>query len=128
MRWRFSAPAGDVEGSKLCLFSVIMPAKCVSSVSPRFHYRGVAFCFLPLAAILLFSLSNTLNKKPLHLPKLLLLTPFFLLTACKDSQVYFHFLFKDFLRKEIIKDLSKFFFISYKYFPRGLDMHTGCRT
>jgi hypothetical protein len=31
---------------------VIMPAKCVSSVSPRFHYRRLAFCFLPLAAIL----------------------------------------------------------------------------
>jgi hypothetical protein len=41
-----------VEGSKLCLFSVIMPAKCVSSISPRFHYRRLAFCFLPLAAIL----------------------------------------------------------------------------
>jgi hypothetical protein len=52
VKWRFSAPAGGVEGSKLCLFSVIMPAKCVSSVSPRFHYRRVAFCFLPLAAIL----------------------------------------------------------------------------
>jgi hypothetical protein len=52
MRWRFSALAGDVEGSKLCLFSVIMPAKCVSSVSPRFHYRRLAFCFLPLATIL----------------------------------------------------------------------------
>jgi hypothetical protein len=38
-------------GSKLCLFSVIMPSKCVSSVSPRFHYRRLAFCFLPLAAI-----------------------------------------------------------------------------
>jgi hypothetical protein len=32
-----------------------MPAKCVSSVSPRFHYRRLAFCFLPLAAILEFS-------------------------------------------------------------------------
>jgi hypothetical protein len=52
VKWRFSAPAGGVEGSKLCLFSVIMPAKCVSSISPRFHYRRVAFCFLPLAAIL----------------------------------------------------------------------------
>jgi hypothetical protein len=52
MKWRFSAPAGGVEGSKLCLFSVIMPAKCVSSVSPRFHYRRLTFCFLPLAAIL----------------------------------------------------------------------------
>jgi hypothetical protein len=41
-----------VEGSKLCLSSVIMPAKCVSSICPRFHYRRLAFCFLPLAAIL----------------------------------------------------------------------------
>jgi hypothetical protein len=45
-------PVGGVEGSKLCLFSVIMPAKCVSSISPRFHYRRLAFCFLPLATIL----------------------------------------------------------------------------
>jgi hypothetical protein len=52
VKWRFSALAGGVEGSTLCLFSVIMPAKCVSSVSPRFHYRRLAFCFLPLAAIL----------------------------------------------------------------------------
>jgi hypothetical protein len=52
VKWRFSALARDVEGSKLCLFSVIIPAKCVSSVSPRFHYRRLAFCFLPLAAIL----------------------------------------------------------------------------
>jgi hypothetical protein len=41
-----------VKGSKFCLFSVILPAKCVSSISPRFHYRRLAFCFLPLAAIL----------------------------------------------------------------------------
>jgi hypothetical protein len=52
VKWRFSAPGGGVEGSKLCLFSMIMPAKCVSSFSPRFHYRRLAFCFLPLAAIL----------------------------------------------------------------------------
>jgi hypothetical protein len=44
--------AGGVEGSKFCLFSVALPARCVSSVSPRFHYRRHAFCFLPLAAIL----------------------------------------------------------------------------
>jgi hypothetical protein len=43
-----------VEESKLCFFSVIMPAKCVSSISPRFHYGRLAFCFLPLAAILEF--------------------------------------------------------------------------
>jgi hypothetical protein len=52
VKWRFSVPAGGVERSKLCLFSVIMPAKCVSGISPRFHYRRLAFCFLPLAAIL----------------------------------------------------------------------------
>jgi hypothetical protein len=66
VRWRFSAPAGGVEGSKLCLFSVIMPAKCVSSISPRFHCRRVTFCFLPLATILEFStillLENQYNK------------------------------------------------------------------
>jgi hypothetical protein len=52
VKLRFSAPAGHVEGLKLCLFSVIMPAKCVSSVSPRFHYRRLGFCFLLLATIL----------------------------------------------------------------------------
>jgi hypothetical protein len=52
VKWRFSVPAGVVNGSKLCLFSVIMPAKCVSGVSPRFHYRRLAFYFLPLVAIL----------------------------------------------------------------------------
>jgi hypothetical protein len=41
-----------VEGSKFCLFSVILPAMCVSSISPRFHYRRLSFCFLPLATIL----------------------------------------------------------------------------
>jgi hypothetical protein len=52
VKWRFSALAGDVEGSKFCLFSVILPAKCVSSISPRFHYRRLSFCFLPLATML----------------------------------------------------------------------------
>jgi hypothetical protein len=52
VKWRFSAPAGGVEGSKFCLFLVVLPAKCVSSVSPRFHYRWLAFCFLPLAAMM----------------------------------------------------------------------------
>jgi hypothetical protein len=54
VKWRFSALAEGVEGSKLCLFPVIMPAKCVSGVSPRFHYGRLTFCFLPLAAILEF--------------------------------------------------------------------------
>jgi hypothetical protein len=52
VKWKFSALAGGVEGTKLCLFSVIMPARCVSSVSPGFHYRRLTFCLLPLAAIL----------------------------------------------------------------------------
>jgi hypothetical protein len=51
-----------VEESKLCLFSVIMPAKCVSSISPRFHYRRLAFCFLPLAAFLEFSPKRFLQR------------------------------------------------------------------
>jgi hypothetical protein len=52
VKWRCSTQAGGVEGSKFCLFSVALPARCVSSVSPRFHFRKHAFCFLPLAAIL----------------------------------------------------------------------------
>jgi hypothetical protein len=52
VKWRFSAQAGGVEGSKFCLFSVALPARCVSRISPRFHFRRHAFCFLPLAAIL----------------------------------------------------------------------------
>jgi hypothetical protein len=34
--------------------SVALPARCVSSVSPRFHFRRHTFCFLPLAAMLEF--------------------------------------------------------------------------
>jgi long-subunit acyl-CoA synthetase (AMP-forming) len=41
-----------MEGSKFCLFSVALSARFVSSISPRFHFRKHAFCFLPLAAIL----------------------------------------------------------------------------
>jgi hypothetical protein len=54
VKWRCSAPAGGVEGSKFCLFLVFLLARCVSSISPRFHYKRHAFCFLPLAAILEF--------------------------------------------------------------------------
>jgi hypothetical protein len=52
VKWRFSAQAGGVEESKFCLFSVVFPVRCVSSVSPRFYFRRQVFCFLPLAAIL----------------------------------------------------------------------------
>jgi hypothetical protein len=57
-----------VEGSKFCLFSVVLPARCVSSISPRFHYRRHAFCFLPLAAIstgsFLKQMPNTKSSEP----------------------------------------------------------------
>jgi hypothetical protein len=59
VKWRCSTPAGGVEGSKFCLFLVILPAKCVSRASPRFHCRRLAFCFLPLVAILESPLSIT---------------------------------------------------------------------
>jgi hypothetical protein len=62
VKWRCSAQAGGVEGSKFCLFSVSLPARCVSSVSPRFHFRGHAFCFLPLAALLESSLFSPLKE------------------------------------------------------------------
>jgi hypothetical protein len=34
------------------LFLVVFPARCISSVSPRFYFRRHAFCFLPLVTIL----------------------------------------------------------------------------
>jgi hypothetical protein len=37
--------------------------KVCLQVSPRFHYRRVAFCFLPLAAILEFLISNLSEKE-----------------------------------------------------------------
>jgi hypothetical protein len=52
VNWRWSVQAGGVEGSKFCLFSVVLSVRCVSSVSPRFYFRRHAFCFLLLAAIL----------------------------------------------------------------------------
>jgi hypothetical protein len=52
VKWRCYAWAEGVEESKFCLFSVVFPVRCISSVSPRFYFRKNAFCFLPLAAIL----------------------------------------------------------------------------
>jgi hypothetical protein len=52
VEWGCYAQAGGVEESEFCLFSVVFPAKCISSVSPRFYFKKHAFCFLPLAAIL----------------------------------------------------------------------------
>jgi hypothetical protein len=44
--------AGDVEVSELCLFLVVFPARCISSISPRVYFGKHAFCFLPEVAIL----------------------------------------------------------------------------
>jgi hypothetical protein len=41
-----------VEESKFCLFSVVFPVRCISSVSPWFYFRKHAFCFIPLVTIL----------------------------------------------------------------------------
>jgi hypothetical protein len=57
VKWRCYEQAGVVEESKFCLFSVVFPVRCISSVSPRLYFRRHAFCFLPLAAILEHSLS-----------------------------------------------------------------------
>jgi hypothetical protein len=37
---------------EFCLFLVVFPARCISSVSPRFYFRKHSFCFLPLVTIL----------------------------------------------------------------------------
>jgi hypothetical protein len=50
--WGCYTWAGGVEVLEFCLFLMFLPAKCFSSVSPRFYFRKKAFCFLPLVAIL----------------------------------------------------------------------------
>jgi hypothetical protein len=44
--------AGGMEVLEFCLFLVVFPPRCISSVSPRVYFRKHALCFLPLAAIL----------------------------------------------------------------------------
>jgi hypothetical protein len=56
MKWRCYAQAGGVEESKFCLFLVVFPVRCISSISPRFYFRRHAFCFLPLAFIFEFDI------------------------------------------------------------------------
>jgi hypothetical protein len=38
------------------------PARCISSISPRFYFRKHAFCFLPVVAILKSSFLIFLSK------------------------------------------------------------------
>jgi hypothetical protein len=52
VEWGCYAWVGGVEVLEFCLFLVVFPARCISSVSPRFYFRMHAFCFLPLVAIL----------------------------------------------------------------------------
>jgi hypothetical protein len=52
MEWRCYALAGGVVVLEFYLFLVVFPARCISSISPRFYFRKHAFCFLPLVAIL----------------------------------------------------------------------------
>jgi hypothetical protein len=54
VKWRCYEQAGGVEKSKFCLFWVVFPVICISSIPPRFYFRRHAFCFLLLAAILEF--------------------------------------------------------------------------
>jgi hypothetical protein len=59
MEWGCYAQAGGVEVLEFCLFLVVFPVRCISSIPPRFYFRKHAFCFLSLVAILesLISLS-----------------------------------------------------------------------
>jgi hypothetical protein len=50
--WGCYALAGGVEMSEFYLFVVVFPARCISSISPRFFFRKHAFSFLPLVTIL----------------------------------------------------------------------------
>jgi hypothetical protein len=52
VEWGCYAQAGGVEGSEFCLFLVVFPARCISSISPRVYFGKHAFCFLPLVAIM----------------------------------------------------------------------------
>jgi hypothetical protein len=50
--WGCYVQAGGMEVSEFCLFLMVFPARCISSISPRFYFRKRASCFLPLVAIL----------------------------------------------------------------------------
>jgi hypothetical protein len=66
MEWGCYAWAGGVEESEFCLFLVVFPAKCFSSVSLRVYFRKHDFCFLPVVAILESPLS-CISLAPLSL-------------------------------------------------------------
>jgi hypothetical protein len=43
MEWECYVWAGGVAVSEFCLLLVVFPAKCISSISPRFYFRKHAF-------------------------------------------------------------------------------------
>jgi hypothetical protein len=52
VEWGCYAQAEGVDESEFCLFLLVIPVRCISSISPRFYFRKHAFFFLPLVAIL----------------------------------------------------------------------------
>jgi hypothetical protein len=62
VEWGCYMWAGGMEGSEFCLFWVVFPVRCISSICPRFYFRKHAFCFLPLVAVL--ESPQCLFKKP----------------------------------------------------------------
>jgi hypothetical protein len=52
VEWECYVRAGGVEESMFCLFSVVFPVRCISSISPRFYFKKHSFCFLSLFTIL----------------------------------------------------------------------------
>jgi hypothetical protein len=64
LEWRCCAWAGDVVVLEFYLFLVVFPARCFSSISPRFYFRKHTFCFLPLVTILeSLNLSNFVEER-----------------------------------------------------------------
>jgi hypothetical protein len=61
-QWGCYAWAGGVAMLEFYLFLVVFPARCISSISPRFYFRKHAFCLLPLVTILESHLALFLKK------------------------------------------------------------------
>jgi hypothetical protein len=67
VEWGGYVQAGGVEVPEFCLFLVVFPIRCISSISPRVYFQKHAFCFLPLVTIfdllLLYSLYTRSMQK-----------------------------------------------------------------
>jgi hypothetical protein len=108
VKWRCYVWAGGVEESKFCLFSVVFPVRCISSVSPGFYFRKHAFCFLPLGAwevfpfLSFFPYYNYFVFKPWNYLPLVLV-----------SGVAFNWIFCFLLKGPLISRASVFFFVVF---------------